>query len=203
MTRYKLAIFDLDGTLSDSYPWFLTIMNGVADKHAFRRIDDPDALRGLSSREILKRLEVPLWKLPQIANDMRRMKAGALGQIPLFPGIEEVLHALRSKGVVLAVVSSDNEANARAALGGCAGLISFFDCGASLFGKAPKFRRVVKRAGVTPAIAIGDEGRDAEAAAEAGIDFGAVAWGYATLHALQALAPARVFHRVEDLASIG
>lgn len=203
MKKYRLAIFDLDGTLSNSYPWFIRIVNDVADTFSFRRVDDPDALRGLTSREILRRLDVPLWKLPRIASHMRRIKAKAIGQIPLFPGVEGALRTLASKGVVLAIVSSDSEANARAALGGCAGLISFFDCGASLFGKAGKFRRVVKRAGVSPAITIGDEGRDAEAAAEAGIAFGAVAWGYARLDALEAFSPARVFQRIEDLTSIG
>jgi len=32
---YKLAIFDFDGTLSDSFAWFLSVINSVADKHKF------------------------------------------------------------------------------------------------------------------------------------------------------------------------
>jgi phosphoglycolate phosphatase len=28
---YKLAIFDFDGTLADSFPWFLGMVNGLAD----------------------------------------------------------------------------------------------------------------------------------------------------------------------------
>jgi phosphoglycolate phosphatase len=170
MKKYKLVIFDLDGTLSDSFPWFLTVVNGIADKYSFQRIDidNTDELRGQSSQEIIKRLKVPMWKLPRIANEMRRLKAENLGRMPLFPGIEEALRALAAKGVVLAVVSSDNEANARRALGRCVELISIFDCGASLFGKAAKFKRVLRKVGEGPAIAIGDEMRDAEAAAQAG-----------------------------------
>ena len=57
-----------------------------------------------------------------------------------------------------------------------------------MFGKAAKFRKVLKRTGIAAddAIAIGDEVRDGEAAAQAGIDFGAVSWGYASPEALQA-----------------
>jgi phosphoglycolate phosphatase len=33
-----LVIFDLDGTLADSFPWFLRNVNGVAEKFSFRRI---------------------------------------------------------------------------------------------------------------------------------------------------------------------
>jgi phosphoglycolate phosphatase len=201
----SLAIFDLDGTLADSFPWFLRNVNGVADRFGFRRIGDGDveSLRHLDSREILRRLEVPVWKLPMIARHMRRMKAAHLADIPLFPGAEAMLRSLRDGGLTLALVSSDHEANARRQLGEAAILFSYFDCGASLFGKAKKFRRVVKRAGLTPAqgISIGDEVRDIEAARAAGIACGAVLWGYAAPKALRALKPDMVFERMEDVAA--
>ena len=50
-------------------------------------------------------------------------------------------------------------------------------------------------------IAIGDEVRDAEAAASAGIDFGAVTWGYARPETLRKLAPALVFDTIEDIVA--
>src|SRR6266478_9434940 len=56
MPKYKLAIFDLDGTLSDSLPWFRRVVNSIADKHGVKRIEDQDVemLRGKSSREIIR-----------------------------------------------------------------------------------------------------------------------------------------------------
>jgi phosphoglycolate phosphatase len=201
----SLVIFDLDGTLADSFPWFLRNVNGVADRFGFRRIadDDVESLRHAGSREIIKRLEVPVWKLPMIARHMRRMKAAHLADIPLFPGAEAMLRSLRDGGLTLALVSSDHKANAGRQLGEAATLFSYFDCGASLFGKATKFRRVVKRAGLTPAqaISIGDEVRDIEAARAAGIACGAVMWGYAAPKALRTLKPDMVFERMEDIAA--
>lgn len=159
-------------------------------------------MRHAGSREIIRRLEVPLWKLPRIARHMRRMKAAHLADIPLFAGAAAMLKSLREAGLTLALVSSDHEANARRQLGDAAGLFSHFDCGASLFGKSAKFRRVVKRAGVSPAqaISIGDEIRDVEAARAAGIACGAVMWGYAAPNALRGLEPDLVFERMEDVA---
>ncbi|HZR86022.1 MAG TPA: HAD-IA family hydrolase [Bradyrhizobium sp.] len=200
---YSLVIFDLDGTLADSFPWFRRHVNGVADRFAFRRIADEDveSLRHADSREILMRLEVPSWKLPAIARHMRRLKGQHIKDIPLFDGAEAMLRTLSEAGFRLALVSSDSEANARRQLGALAALFSHFDCGASIFGKARKFRRVVKRAGFTPGavIAIGDEVRDIEAARSAGIACGAVRWGFASAEALRARAPDLMFERMEDI----
>ena len=206
MPRYKLAIFDLDGTLSDSLPWFRQVMNSVADKHRFRRIEvgDVEMLRGKTSREIIAFLEVPFWRMPLIMADMRRRKSQNIDSIPLFAGVGSMLQELSQAGVVIAMVSSDSESNVRRALGDHAALISQFACGASTFGKAAKFRKVLKRTDIAAddAIAIGDEVRDGEAARQAGIDFGAVSWGYANPEALSRLSPALVFDSVADILGI-
>ncbi|WP_456652019.1 MULTISPECIES: HAD-IA family hydrolase [unclassified Bradyrhizobium] len=203
---YSLAIFDLDGTLADSFPWFLRVINDVADRFKFRRVADEDieALRHASSREILARLEVPLWKLPAIARHARRLKAEAAAEIFLFAGVEAMLRTLAENGVQLALVTSDSEANAREKLGDSAALFAHFDCAASLFGKAAKFRRVIRRAGVEPGkvISIGDEVRDIEAARTVGIACGAVSWGYAAPAALRALGPDHVFARIDDITLV-
>jgi phosphoglycolate phosphatase len=206
MPKYKLAIFDLDGTLSDSFPWFLRVVNSIADKHRFRRIeaDDVEMLRGKSSRDIIRHLEVPMWRIPVIAADMRRLKSQSIDAIPLFAGVGLMLQELSQRSVVLAVVSSDSEGNVRRALGKHAALISQFACGASLFGKAAKFKAVLKRTGIAAAdaICIGDEIRDGEAARQAGIDFGAVCWGYAKPEALRQASPVLVFESVADTARL-
>ncbi|MDA9543396.1 HAD family hydrolase [Bradyrhizobium sp. CCBAU 45321] len=202
---YALAIFDLDGTLADSFPWFLRTINDVADRFNFRRVADGEIeeLRHASSREILARLEVPSWKLPAIARHARRLKAEAAAEIPLFAGVEAMLRTLAENGVQLALVTSDSEANAREKLGEAAALFEQFDCSASLFGKAAKFRRVIRRAGVEPdkVISIGDEVRDIEAARAVGIACGAVCWGYAAPAALRAFGPDHVFERMDEIAS--
>jgi phosphoglycolate phosphatase len=202
---YALAIFDLDGTLADSFPWFLRTINDVADRFGFRRVADGDVemLRQASTREILAHLDVPLWKLPAIARHMRRLKAEAAAEISLFAGTDAMLQALAEGGVQLALVTSDSEANAREKLGPAAALFAHFDCSASLFGKTAKFRRVVRRASVAPdrAIAIGDEVRDIEAARAAGIACGAVSWGYAAEAALRAQQPDHVFERMDEIAA--
>lgn len=202
---YSLAIFDLDGTLVDSFPWFLRTINDVADRFGFRRVRDEDVegLRHASTREILSRLEVPVWKLPAIARYARRLKGEATAEISLFAGAEAMLRTLAESGVQLALATSDSEANARQKLGASAALFSHFDCAASVFGKPAKFRRVIRQAGVEPGkvIAIGDEVRDIEAARAVGIACGVVCWGYAAPAALRARGPEYTFERMDEIVS--
>jgi len=201
---FSLVIFDLDGTLVDSFPWFLRTINDVADRFGFRRVRDEDVegLRHASTREILSRLEVPVWKLPAIARYARRLKGEAASEISLFPGTDTMLRTLAENGVQLALVTSDSEVNALQKLGASAALFQHFDCAASVFGKPTRFRRVIRRAGMTPenVISIGDEVRDIEAARAVGIACGAVSWGYAAPAALQALAPDYMFAQMDEIA---
>ena len=86
-----------------------------------------------------------------------------------------------------------------------AALIYHYACGASLFGKSPKLRQVLKRYGMRPgeALYVGDEVRDAEAAQAVGIAFAAVSWGFATPEALRRQAPDRLFASIADIAAFG
>ncbi len=202
--RYRLVLFDFDGTLCDSFAWFRRVLGEVAERFAFRSpgAEEIEALRQLGAREILAWLGVPAWRLPAIAAHMRALKARDAGTIPLFPGVDAMLARLDAAGVGVAVVSSDAEANIRRGLGaGNAARVRHWACGAALFGKARRMRAVLRQAGVpaAAALAVGDEVRDAEAAREAGIGFAAVAWGYAAEDALAAARPVALFRAVPEI----
>jgi phosphoglycolate phosphatase len=181
-------------------------LNAIAKRYRFRSVaeEDVDMLRHASTREILDYLKVRRWMMPLIARHMRKLKSADAASIPLFEGVGAMLGILATNGIRLALVSSDTEDNARAKLGDLAALFSDFDCSASIFGKAQKFRRVIRRAGVDPreVIAIGDETRDIEAARLAGIACGAVTWGYAAPKALIDRGPDLVFGRMEEIAHV-
>jgi phosphoglycolate phosphatase len=132
---------------------------------------------------------------------MRKRKLAAASEISLFAGIPAMLTDLQRQGIKTAIVSSDSEASVRQVLGPATGLITRFDCGAALFGKHWKFRRVARRLGTEPAdtICIGDEIRDIKAAKAADMDSGAVAWGYALPSALQAARPTHLFNSIEEM----
>ncbi|OYY76929.1 MAG: HAD family hydrolase [Sphingomonas sp. 28-62-20] len=196
--RYRLAIFDFDGTLADSGDWFLSIADDLAERFRFRRIDSAEieTLRGRTTREVIRHVGIPRWKLPAIARHIHKRLAGETDRIDLFDGVTDMINELVASGVRIAVVTSNAEHNARAILGpDIVAKIDMFECGASLFGKAPRFKRVLRKLGVAhaDAISIGDETRDLTAARKVGIDAGAVLWGYANRSILTALKPDVVF----------
>ena len=202
--QYKLVIFDFDGTLANSFPWLLSVLDGLADKYRLRRIDQSEieTLRGYTARQMLAYYRVPFWKMLLIGNDFRKWMARDIEQIHLFPGIDRVLEQLSALGVELALVTSNAAANVHKVLGPAnAARIDYYECGVSVLGKEGRFEKVIRKSGVRPeeVLCIGDEIRDLEAARKVNLAFGAVSWGYARLEALLAHAPQFVFHSVDDI----
>ncbi|ATQ43255.1 HAD hydrolase-like protein [Caulobacter mirabilis] len=209
MPAYKLAIFDFDGTLGDTLGWFLDVSDALAAKFGFKPIDrsNMDSLRHMSARELMKLQKVSPLKLPAIAKHVQKLMTLDAHKIEMFPGAADMLRSLHASGVRLVIVSSNSEENIRLVLGPelCA-LVSQFNCGASVFGKAGKFKKVLKAQGVkaAEAVSIGDELRDIDAAREVGLSTGAVCWGYTAPEALIAQKPDHMFHAMDDIvAQIG
>lgn len=202
---YKLVIFDFDGTLADSAAWLTARLNGVAERYRFPKPspEEVEEMRGLNSREIVRRLGLPVWKLPLIARHVRQLAIDDPSGIALFPGIETMLRDLDTRGAQLAVVSSNAEETIRRTMGASlAAAIDHFECGASVFGKARRLQRVLKasRVAAGDTIFIGDETRDVEAAHQAGVAAAGVLWGYAKPAAFAGFDGLRTFAAVEELA---
>ena len=189
-----LIVLDFDGTLADSFDWFCSVLNGVADRYRFRRVEahEVDALRLQGARAIVAHLGIARWKLPLIARHMHRLAARDAARIALFPGVPDMLVGIAEAGVPLAILSSNRADTVRRVLGpDNAARIDAYACGASLFGKARRLRALLARRGVSPdrALCVGDEIRDLEAARALGCPFGAVAWGYTDPRALAVQGP--------------
>ncbi|HEY6554047.1 MAG TPA: HAD hydrolase-like protein [Vicinamibacteria bacterium] len=202
--RYRLAIFDFDGTLADSFSWFLGVMNRLADDHGFRRIEEHEieTLRGRTARQNFADFGVPAWKLPRVGRDFRRHMARDIALIALFPGGDRLLRGLAERGIRTAIVTSNSADNVRRVLGPeNSALIQHYACGVSIFGKRAKLRGVLRDSGIAAAeaICIGDEIRDQEAARAEGIAFGAVSWGYTNPEALLAYEPEEMFSTVDEI----
>lgn len=205
--KYKLVIFDFDGTLANSFPWFVQMVNSVAVKYKFKPVADEevDGLRSLSAMQLIRHLEIPLWKMPMIANHMRQLMKQDREGIRRFDGVDETLAKLHQAGVTLALVTSNSYENVLHVLGAeNVARMSYVECSVSMLGKRARYQKVVKQSGfqLAEVISIGDEIRDIEASHQARIPFGAVAWGYTHIDALRDHKPAEVFMHMDDILKL-
>ncbi len=202
-----MVIFDFDGTLADSAQWFFDVINDVARRYRFRQTspEEREALRSKSTREIMKALGISAWKVPFIARHMRRRVGRHAHEIPAFPWVGALFSELHEAGVIIAIISSNTEPNIVKVLGPEAiEKVSAFGGGTSLFGKASKFARMVKRHGLSPSevVSVGDELRDIEAARKCGMHSIAVTWGLASGEALREARPDSLVSDVETLRAL-
>lgn len=205
--RYDLVIFDFDGTLADTYPWFLSVFDEFAARYHLPRLDNSalDALRKVDIRYISREYNIPFWKITQMGIHLQQKMASQIDRIQLVDGMQTVIDELSCLGVKLAVVSSNTEENVRQVLG-TDNAVHFeaFECGVSLFGKKPKFEKILRRTSVKPAgaLSIGDEVRDLKSSRQAGLTFGAVTWGYGDAEILREHAPDALFNHPEEILTL-
>ena len=202
--KYKLIIFDFDGTLADSFPWFIKMMDVVTEKFNLTKIDKDDLseLRKLDSLSFLKHLKIPLYKLPRISTFMRNMMSENIEEIKMFDGIENMFCELKKLGHKIAIVSTNSKENIVKVLGDeLIKMNDYFVGGVSVFGKDSKLKKVLKLSGIDKkdAIYIGDELRDIFASKKVGMPCGAVAWGVNDATALAELEPDEMFYEVEHV----
>jgi len=202
--KYKLVIFDFDGTLADTFPWFLNTLDHIAEKYNLPRIDKSkkEELRKLDAKSFMQHLKIPLYKLPQIAKYMRNLMTEQIDQIKLFAGSEKLLRDLKAKGYKIAIVSTNSQENIHKVMGEeLIKLNDYFAAGVSMFGKESKLIKVLKLSGIKKeeAIYIGDEIRDIKASQRIGLAIGAVTWGYNAAEALAAFYPDEIFYKIEEI----
>ncbi len=205
--KYKVAIFDFDGTLADTFPFLMSILDYLADTYHIDRINPEDLpqLRKLPIPELMDHLNFPRWKLALVARNVRKLMLKNINRISLFDGIESVLKDLADLGIILVLVSSNSYDNVVKVLGEKnAEYFSHFECGASLFGKYGRYKKVLRKFNVDPTevISIGDEIRDLEASRKVNIPFGAVLWGFTDPEVFENCAPNHVFRSTGDITAL-
>ena len=205
--KYHLAIFDFDGTLADSFPFFIQVFNQLAKQYNFKNIP-PELIpnyRHYTPRQMMQEVGLPAWKLPFVGRSFKSLMQKNQNSISLFEDVNEMLFYLKSNGVTLAMVSSNAYDNISQIMGPeNINLFSHFECGVSIFGKSSRIRNVLRKTGIPThqAIYIGDQIPDLEAARKVNVAFGAVAWGYGAIEALRAHSPEEAFKSVLDIKNI-
>lgn len=186
------VILDVDGTLADSFNIFVESLEAVLQLPAPLSNKEIAELRGLTTRDIIAKLDIKKHQVPKLVTKGRKEVARRMHRVEAFPGIPEVVRDL-SEDHKLFVLSSNSKSLVEDFLdrNQMTDSIQSIHTGVSIFGKAHRLRGLLHNEGLAPqeTVYISDETRDIEAARNVGIHCVAVAWGYSTSEALTAHKP--------------
>lgn len=204
--KYKVVLWDFDGTLADTLTLALGIYNRMAAEKSFKPIDDPHAVRDMGMREFLKSHGVPLHKIPFAFSTFLTELRSMAKDVSLHDGIGVALQQISDYGILQGVVSSNSTDTIRQCLASNDAETHFdYISGTSkIFGKEKRIAKALKALNATAqqALYIGDEIRDIEAARAAGLDIAAVAWGLNSAAALTQHKPTHLVSSPDELLSI-
>lgn len=202
----KAVVFDFDGTIVDSLPGVIKVLEGFT--HHRVSIHDKDSLaeyRQKSIMQLVRKMKISQWKWPILALMGRRLFHHHLRSITIHEGLPELIQKLHGK-VKLYVLSTNRVENIRSYLS-WHGLEQYFDeiySKASFFSKTRKMRHLLSREGFDPkdVWCVGDEVIDVKSAHEAGMKVVAVTWGYASKQGLIVHAPEAMVDSSEELSAL-
>lgn len=198
-------IFDFDGTIADSFETILAISHRLAREFGLKPItpEDVKEFQNLSPREIIRRANIPIYKLPYFLRRLQVEVNHDISQIKPFPGIREALVQLHAAGYALGMVTSNSQDNVSLFMKQhhLWDLFQFVRTGVTLFGKARVINQVLREYAVPrdSTIYVGDETRDVEAARKTQIKVVAVGWGFNSGQALAEVHPDLLIQKPEEL----
>ena len=209
MQAKTAIIFDLDGTIANSLDAMVAVYNQVAPRYG-TKIVDPQTLKVARETGSLKQLMqthgISGWKLPFILLAIRSRLKKSMRDVALQPGLAEAIHALKQRGYLLGVLTSNAKSITVPYLRaqGLVGDFQFIKCDFNLFGKDKALKKLIAVHGLDPkqTYYVGDEVRDMEAAKKAGIRTIAVTWGFQSHQAFAAYAPEFILDQPQELTKL-
>ncbi len=192
--QYSL-IFDFDGTIADSFFMVIEIYNLIHQKYKGLPIleNEITKIRDQELSKILLSYNISKLKLPFVIHEIKTLLIEQIDQLPLIPGIADLLTGLVNKNYTLGVVSSNSRQNITIFLQkyGLLDYFSFIHTGSNLFGKHRVLNKALSQYKLDKenVIYIGDEVRDIEACHKIGLKCIAVTWGYNSKQILSQYSP--------------
>ena len=201
-------MFDFDGTLADSLAAIVTITNRLAPEFGYRPtpLEEVDALKGLTARQLIRHSGIPLFKIPALLRRVRSELRQQTAQIPPCLGMPTVIRQLHAQNHALGVITSNTPEAVKAFLAVHDLEQCFFaiDGGGTLFRKGKLILTCLERHQLAPdrTVYVGDEVRDIDAARFAGVRPISVTWGFNNREALIAARPDWLIDNPERLKAI-
>ncbi len=203
--KYRVLVFDFDGTIADTLGESRRIFNELAPDYGIRQIEEHEvtALRHLSLKQIVSELNIPKRRVPSIIARGTGMMRTNIDRLELIEGMHEALTKLRPAVSSFGILTSNSTANVDVFLRkhGIRDEFEFVSSTSKLTGKARHLRAIRKTFSIKSEemLYIGDEIRDMKAARKAKIPHAAVSWGFNSRESLAASKPTYLFDSPSEI----
>lgn len=209
----KLVIFDLDGTLLNTIADLAAATNQALQQEGFPT-HETDAYRFFVGNGINKLFERALPEQERTEKNILKIRSLFIPYYDVhnadlsrpYPGIPELLAALQQKGIMLGVASNKYQAATQKLIAHYFPNISFVEVLGQREGIPAKpdpsiVNDILAKAGVEheEVLYVGDSNVDMQTAHNAGVTAVGVAWGFRPRTELEALHPAHILEKAEDL----
>jgi phosphoglycolate phosphatase len=210
--RYRAVLFDLDGTLVDSYTALAEAVNFARREHGLDELSISH-IRGSvgDGLDMLLRRSFGTEDVPQSAHDAFESRYDEIccERSTILADVESTLKTLQSLGVVMAVCTNKRTSLSKKILTFLQ-LAPYFSAivGPDLAGASKPDAQHVLHAletthcGIADALFVGDMPIDVQAARNSGMDVAVIATGSSTAEELIGSAPDFVLQRFSDLVSV-
>jgi phosphoglycolate phosphatase len=204
--KKSVIIFDFDGTIADSLPAIIDIINSHSKQFGIPILDSAsvEELRGMNYQQILKKYHIPLYKLFFWVLISQRELHKKIDKVLLFPGMKEVISQLK-ENYRLGILTTDSKENVQKFLANNQlEVFEFIQAELNLFGKDKALLGLLKKLKLSKdeVIYIGDEVRDIEACQRASIDIISVSWGFNTKEFLASYQPVYLVEKPSEVVEI-
>lgn len=211
MRRYRMLVFDWDGTLMDSAAAIVEAIQAASRDLGIEPPDDHRARHviGLGLGDALRHAVPGLAeeRYGEMVDRYRHHYLSRDHELRLFDGVERMVGELAGSGVVLAIATGKSRIGLDRALK-VSGLGTAFHasrCADECFSKPhpQMLHELLDEFAISPgeAVMIGDTTHDLQMAANAGVDSVAVAYGAHPREELRGLAPRALVEDVAELAA--
>ncbi len=199
-----LIVFDFDGTVADSWPHIIKIMNRISPEYGFKQIPyaDKDKYRNIELKQVLKGLDIGSLRLPFVVKRVRKEIQKDILNIKMVPGMKQLLDTLKNQGYNLGIVTSNSVANTKKFLKhNNVGDIDFIYSSTCVGDKDKLIKDVIQKSQIDPEniYYVGDEVRDIEAAQKTGVKSIAVTWGFSSKKLIEQSNPDYLINDPMDL----
>lgn len=201
---YRTAIFDFDGTIADTFGVFYSILRQLGPQIGIGQITPEDILeyRQEGVGELIKHFKIKAWKIPFLVKKGQKIFGEHIEETSPFENMPETLRLIFESDIKLGIITTNTKKNVNKFLKKWdLNIFDFVISTSSLFGKTIALRKVLKKYKLDSeeTIYIGDETRDILSAKAAGVDSGAVTWGYNSAEVLEKQGPDVIFKCPKDV----